>query len=433
MDKKLAPFGYVQNLFLSLNHYRFSTLFLIFCMAVSAQQRQSDSYTRYELLNPETQSFRIVYDVSATTAGAKYYWNTLRRGSEHTVEAVWDPYSGKQLKWEIVEGKVARQNGLTQASDDTDYLQIQLARPVPSNGEIRLRIDKTYQDKASYFSEDGGIVFSRTLGIKRNSVVLPAGYELTHCNYPVQVQLTVDARIKLSFLNRGPLGVPLLVKARPLPKDVTIKRTENTSYTYDGSGSGRNQSRARIGWDFEERAFQNREIVYFLQQPETHSFRLYHDYTETRVGVDRYLNIVRGGSKATDPSAMILDTGENLKVESLKGKAITERGIDLNNEITPETEVIAIWFDPVKEGGSKRLRITETYTDRGRYLLHGDELVWDRSFGRNRNDVVLPPGWFLTTNSIPAVIEQTAEGQTLLKYVNDRPDAIEVYIKAQRK
>ncbi|HVF59218.1 MAG TPA: hypothetical protein VNJ70_05335 [Thermoanaerobaculia bacterium] len=48
-----------------------------------------------------------------------------------------------------------------------------------------------------------------------------------------------------------------------------------------------------------ERAHQDREIVYFLQPPETHSFDLYHDYTESRLGVDRYLNVVRKGSAAS--------------------------------------------------------------------------------------------------------------------------------------
>jgi hypothetical protein len=56
---------------------------------------------------------------------------------------------------------------------------------------------------------------------------------------------------------------------------------------------------------------------YFLQQPETHAFRLYHDYTETRPEVDRYLNVVRRGSKASNPSAHVLDTGERLRVETL--------------------------------------------------------------------------------------------------------------------
>lgn len=411
-----------------------TTAYFVFLLLTSsclqAQQTQTDSYTQYELLAPDTQSFRIVYDVSGTTSCAKYYWNTLRKGSEHTVNKVWDLFSGKSLVWEIVDGKTAAQNGLATASEDTHYLQVTLARPIPNNGQARIRIDKTYKDPASYFSEDDTIVFSRSLGIKRNSIILPSGYELTHCNYPSQVQLTVDARIKVSFLNRGAQVVPLTIKATKLTSKIELPQEESYVPT---NGSGRDTSKARLGWQFNERALQNRDIVYFLQQPETHSFLLYHDYTEARPGMDRYINVVRPGSKASKPSAIILDTGEELKVETLKGEEISKRGITINSEITPETEVVAIWYDPLKEGETKRLRITETYTDPNRYLIYKNQLVWDRSFGRNRNTVVLPEGWFLTTSSIPAIISQNEDGLTTLRFVNDRPDLIDVYIKAQRK
>ena len=120
--------------------------------------------------------------------------------------------------------------------------------------------------------------------------------------------------------------------------------------------------------------------MYFLQQPDTHSFRLYHDFEETRVGVDRYLNIVRPGSEASDPSAVILDTGTELEVEILRGAEITARDIDIGEPVTDETELVVIWFEPVPAGGSRLLRITETYTDPGRYIPLGDEFLWDRSF-----------------------------------------------------
>ena len=68
-----------------------------------------------------------------------------------------------------------------------------------------------------------------------------------------------------------------------------------------------------------ERAHQDREIVYFLRDPDTHAFDLYHDYTEAREGVDKYLNVVRKGSTASNPQGRILDTGESLKVETLRG------------------------------------------------------------------------------------------------------------------
>jgi hypothetical protein len=190
---------------------------------------------------------------------------------------------------------------------------------------------------------------------------------------------------------------------------------------------------ARTDFEASERAFENRDIVYFLAQPESHSFRLYHDYTETRAGVDRYLNVVRPGSRASDPSAIDLDTGERLEVETLRGRQIVERGIDIGEAPGETTEVVAIWFDPVRPGGSRRLRIEETYTDPGRYGLDGDELLWDRSFGRSRNAVLLPPGWFLTRTVVPAVVDRAASGEIRLYFENDRPGELEVLIRARRR
>jgi hypothetical protein len=182
-----------------------------------------------------------------------------------------------------------------------------------------------------------------------------------------------------------------------------------------------------------ERARQDREIVYFLNPPETHSFFLHHDYTEAREGVDKYLNVVRKGSTASGPSARILDTGEELAVETLKGEAITRAGLELDEPVEADTEVVVVRFPPVPKGGSIRLRIAETYADPGRYRLEGDELVWDRALGRPRNAVVLPSGWYLTACSIPAAISETDDGRIRLDFVNPRPDEIAVLIKARRR
>ena len=65
-----------------------------------------------------------------------------------------------------------------------------------------------------------------------------------------------------------------------------------------------------------------------------------------------------------------------------------------------------IRFPPIKKGQSVRLRIEETYTDPARYDLIDGQLMWRRSFGRPRNDIVLPAGWYLTASSIPATISQ---------------------------
>ena len=400
-------------------------------------QQQSDDYTRYELLEPSTQSFRILYDVTATTAGARYFFNPIRQGSEPTVHRVTDLASGQPLEWRLVSAEQAAANGLQGSSHQGRFIQVSLAKPVPQGGESRIRIDKTYRDPASYFPDGSGIVFERSLGVQRDAVVLPAGFELVGCNYPSQIATEQDGRIRVSFMGRG-ISVPLGLVARPLtagPKapsaaaaglvrgQVEVREPETEAVT----------TSARTDFEVSERAYQDREIVYFLLQPETHSFRLYHDYTETRPGVDRYLNVVRPGSRASDPSAMNLDTGEVLEVETLRGRAIADKDLDIGEPVTPETEVVVIWFDPVGEGESKRLRIEETYTDAGRYGLAGDRLIWDRSFGRSRNTVVLPLGWSLTDSSIPAVVDETANGEIRLHFQNDRPGVIEVMIRARRR
>ena len=182
-----------------------------------------------------------------------------------------------------------------------------------------------------------------------------------------------------------------------------------------------------------ERARQDREIVYFLQQPETHAFDLYHDYTESRPGVDKYVNVVRGGSAASNPSAIILDTGEKLAVETLKGGKITEARIDIGEPVTERSEAVVIRFAPVKRGQSVRLRISETYTDAGRYGVVGEELVWDRAFGRPANAMVLPQGWYVTNCSIPATVSLQADGRVRLDFINPRNDNVEVLVTAKRR
>lgn len=182
-----------------------------------------------------------------------------------------------------------------------------------------------------------------------------------------------------------------------------------------------------------ERARQDREIVYFLQQPETHAFDLYHDYTESRPGVDRYLNVVRGGSRVSNPSARLLDTGESLQTQIMRGAEITAAQVDIGEAVRPESEIVLIRFPAVQQGKSVRLRISETYTDPGRYGLAGEELVWDRGFGRPANAMVLPQGWMVSNCSIPATVSETPDGRIRLDFVNPRNDEIAVLLTASKR
>jgi hypothetical protein len=396
-----------------------------------AQNRSEDEYTRYELLAPETASFRIIYDVTAVTPGARFYFNPIRKGSIASDESVIDLASGRALAFEQVSGAEARKAGLPTADLDGEYIKVELARPVPDGGGARIRIIKTYKDPKSYFRDGDAIVFDRPLGIKRNAVVLPAGYELIGCNIPSQILEEADGRIGISFMNPFPGQAPLVLRARPFiearPSSPAARSSSPPPAPATSGPPAPAMDRVRVS----ERAFQDREIVYFLQDPTTHSFSLYHDYTERREGIDKYLNIVRAGSTVSNPSARNLDTGEALEVATLKGDAITRAGIDIGEAVGPSSEVVVIRFPPVKGGESVRLRIVETYTDPARYALIDGELLWHRSFGRPRNDIVLPAGWRVTTNSIPATVSLTDDGRIRLAYVNPRPDSIEVFVKAR--
>jgi len=389
------------------------------------RQTQEDDYTRYELLGPDTAQFRILYEVTATTAGAKYFFNAIRKGSVASDERVSDMMTGQPLKWEVVSGAQARTEGHPTADLDTEWLKVHLARPVPKGGEGRVLIDKTYKDAKSYYRDGDTIVFDRSLGIRRNAVVLPAGYRLVSCNVPSQVMTTPDGRVMITFLNTSAAAAPLVIRAKPGLAAFTPKIPTT-------AGAATTVTLASQASRLSDRAHQDREIVYFPNDPSTHSFNLYHDYTESRPGVAHYFNVVRAGSSVSNPSAVLLDTGEALKVETISGAELKKRGLDAGEPVTDTTQIVVISFPAVKPAQSVRLRITETYTDAARYTLDGDELVWDRAFGRPRNSVVLPAGWTVTASSTPAVITQDADGRQRLYFENNRNDEIQVLIRARK-
>jgi hypothetical protein len=394
-------------------------------------QSETDEYTRYELLSPDSGKFKITYEVTATTAGATTFYNPIRKGSAASDEAVFDAMTGKPLHFEVVSGAEARKDRLMPDADlDTDYIKVTLARPVPTNGQGRLVIVKTYEDRKSYYVDGKTIVFDRPLGIRRNKVVLPAGYEAVGLTVPSQIITEADGRIGISFVNGTEGQAPLVLRAAKgartgaaaAPKPATKQRSWESPFEGETEDD-------RLS----ERAHQDRDIVYFLQQPESHAFMLYHDYTETRPGINGYANVVRKGSTASNPSASILDTGESLEAKEMSGAEMAALKINAGEPVDPDARVVVIPFAPVQPGQSLRLRIAETYTAPVSYRLDGDELVFDRSLGRPRNAVVLPSGWYCTFSSIPATVSQLPDGRVRLDYWNGRPEPVAVLLKARRR
>lgn len=203
-------------------------------LSTPVQYISSDTYTRYELLAPESHQFKIYYEVTETRPGAKYHFNAIREGAEASDESVIDLATGKPLKFEVVTGTQAAEAAGDKSNPQAErfnpassYIQVHLARPVPARGEYRLAIIKTYKDDKSYYIEGDAIVFKRPLGIPRDSVVLPAGYEIVSSSVATQVLSEKDGRLKLAFVNAGSGGqLEVNIKAKRLP--VPAKRAEAT-------------------------------------------------------------------------------------------------------------------------------------------------------------------------------------------------------------
>jgi len=179
----------------------------------------ADEFTLYELAAPETHQFAITYDVTQAKEGSPFFLNPIRPGSTASKERVIERSTGKELKFETVNGKDAKATGLLppQTPDTAEFIKVHLPGPVPKGGETRIRIFKTYTDAASYYVKDGQLVFERPLGIKRNVVVLPKCWELTGSASPAVVSTDADGRVHLSFLNDRDDQLPVKITARRLP------------------------------------------------------------------------------------------------------------------------------------------------------------------------------------------------------------------------
>src|SRR5580765_7203941 len=89
----------------------YAAILLFSLMAIGSLRAQfisGDTYTRYELLAPETHQFKIYYEVTETRAGSRYHFNQSREGSEASDESVVDLATGKPLKFEVVTGAQAK-------------------------------------------------------------------------------------------------------------------------------------------------------------------------------------------------------------------------------------------------------------------------------------------------------------------------------------
>ena len=183
----------------------------------------------------------------------------------------------------------------------------------------------------------------------------------------------------------------------------------------------------------QHRAEQDREISYWLLEPDTHQFLISHDFNVTRTGQKSVHSFVRKGSVVSQSRVIDLDTGEELKTYNVTGKQVNALGYYPTPSPDDMVVVQADLPHPIVQGGSVRVRVIETYTDPIGYMIKNGELVFDRTFGRPRNEVTLPAGWRLTAVSVPAIIRLDDQGRITCRFTNPRNDEIHVVIKAQKR
>ena len=179
------------------------------------------------------------------------------------------------------------------------------------------------------------------------------------------------------------------------------------------------------------RAEQDREIYYQLLDPQTHQFRISHDFNVTRPGQKSVHSFVRKGSVVSQALIYDLDTGAELKTYNVTGKQVNALGYYPSPAPDESIVVQADLPHAIGPGESARVRVIETYTDPQSYTVSNGELVCDRTFGRPRNDVTLPAGWMLTGVSVSAIVKLDGEGRVTCHFTNPRNDEIHVVIKAR--
>jgi hypothetical protein len=305
-----------------------------------------DAYTEYAILGPGTEQFRIRFLPEETRPGATELVNATRGGSEGSDVEVYDPRSGKPLKFTYQQ----------QPNDpETHAIRATLPIPVPDGGIGRVLIYKTYKDSRTYTMHGEDIVWVRSLSGYRLGVVLPKGFAFISSNVAAQLSTTDDGRLKLAFANPSGQSNPVTIHARP------------TTATFTPS-------------KFTDMFFDDVKTLYDLDAPDSHGIKVEQTYSD-----------YRKGDKARLDSLSYL-TLQDLKVIDL----------DTAKALTPAKDgtAMAVKLDVpiVDDKQSVHLKITGTLKDAG-YKIDGaakGDLVFDRVVHGLRNTVLLPAGWDVT-------------------------------------
>ena len=322
-----------------------------------------DPYTEYAILEPGSEQFRIRYLPEETRAGYTELSNPTRGGSEGSGIEVYDPRTGKPLKFAYEQ----------QGNDPENHaIRATLAMPVPAGGIGRVLIYKTYKDARSYMMEGQDIVWVRSLAGYRLGVILPKGFAFISSDVAAQLTTLPSGQLKIAFANPSGQSNPVTIRAR--------KTTANfTPLPYT------------------DMFFDDIKTLYDLGAPDTHAIHVEQTYSD-----------YRKGDKA------VLDSLEYLALNDLK-----VIDLDTAKPFTPakDGKSMSVKLDVpiVDDKQSAHIKITGTLQDG--YKVQNGELVFDRTLHGLRNTVVLPAGWDVSAVSQSGTIG-TNQGRAFVALIN---------------
>ena len=320
-----------------------------------------DAYTEYQLLEPGSESFRIKFLPEQNRAGSTELVNATRGGSEGSGVEVYDPRTGKPLKF------VYEQQG---ADPENHQIRATLPMPVPEGGIGRVLIYKTYKDERTYRMNGADIAWVRSLSGYRLGVVLPKGFAFLSSNVAAQLSTTADGRLKIAFANPSGQSNPVTVHARKTTAQFTPSK-------------------------FDDMFFDDIKTLYDLD-------------AAGAVKVEQTYSDYRKGDTASLDSLSYLPL-QDLKVIDLDtAKAFTP--VKAGQKTTVKLDV------PITDDKqSAHIRITGSIKDG--YKLTGDDLVFERTLHGLRNTILLPAGWELAAVSQSGTIG-VSQGRAFVALIN---------------
>jgi hypothetical protein len=336
-----------------------------------------DAYTEYAILAPGSEQFRIQFIPEETRVGATVLVNATRGGSEGSDVEVYDPRTGKPLKFTYLQ------------DGDEHAIHAQLPIPVPAGGVGRVLILKTYKDPRTYTMHGDDIVWVRSLSGYRLGVLLPKGFAFISSNVAAQLTTTSDGRLKLAFANPSGQSNPVTIHAR------------KTAATFPPR-------------QYTDMFFDDVKTLYDLQPPETGGIRVEQTYSDYRKG-DRARLDSLAYLRLQDVNVIDLDTAKTLPTTKVANATVVKLEVPI-----------------VNDKQSAHLKITGVVRD-DTYRVENGDLVFDRTLHGLRNTVLLPDGWDASAISQSGTIG-TYNGRAFVALINlNAENNYKVTIRARRR